>query len=327
MAKKDKKSTKSGKSTKAELKAALAKEVSAKKAVRATKNPKAEPAEVAPLSPVSFSEALRAREGFVLAECDPRSTPAFDGDKVAGKQALDLRAGEIGEFQERLYAEAKMNGTRSLLLVVQGMDTSGKGGIMRHVVGHMDPQGVRYTAFKAPSLEERRHPFLWRIRNALPNPGQIGVFDRSHYEDVLIVRVHDLVPKATWSRRYAQINAFEEKAVAEGTTIVKVMLHISSDEQKARLTERLERPDKQWKYNPGDVDERLEWPHYQEAYQAVLDRTSTDAAPWHVVPADRKWYARLAVQSLVLEHLEAMDPQWPAVDYDVEAEQERLRIT
>ena len=164
-----------------------------------------------------------------------------------------------------------MDGQRSLLLVVQGMDTSGKGGIMRHVVGSMDPQGVRYTAFKAPTAEERSHPFLWRIRNAMPYPGQIGVFDRSHYEDVLIVRVHDLVPKTTWSRRYAQINAFEEKAVAAGTTVVKVMLHVSSDEQKARLTERLERPDKQWKYNPGDVDERVEWPHYQEAYQAVLD--------------------------------------------------------
>ena len=159
------------------------------------------------------------------------------------------------------------------------MDTSGKGGIMRHVVGQMDPQGVKYTAFKAPIAEERAHPFLWRIRNALPAPGQVGVFDRSQYEDVLIVRVHELVPRATWSRRYAQINDFEAKAVADGTTIIKVMLNISSDEQKARLTERLEREDKHWKYNPGDVDERLHWPEYQEAYQAVLEKTSTDAAP------------------------------------------------
>ncbi|WP_406830536.1 polyphosphate kinase 2 family protein [Pedococcus sp. KACC 23699] len=331
MAKKDtkkSKSTKAGASTKGSSKAMRSKvAVEADRAAKATKHPDSKPAEATPLASVTFSDALRARDGFVLAECDPRSTPAFDGDKAAGKEALELRAGEIGEFQERLYAEAKMDGQRSLLLVVQGMDTSGKGGIMRHVVGHMDPQGVRYTAFKAPSAEERQHPFLWRIRNALPSPGQIGVFDRSHYEDVLIVRVHDLVPKATWSRRYAQINAFEEKAVAEGTTVVKVMMHISADEQKARLTERLDRPDKQWKYNPGDVDERLQWPRYQEAYQAVLDRTSTDAAPWYVVPADRKWYARLAVQSLVLEHLEAMDPQWPAVDFDVAAEKERLRVS
>ena len=327
MAKKGKKSSKSGASTRSS-KGGRAKPVAqSDRSAKATKQPKSKSAEVTPIPPVTFSEALRVGEGFVLAECDPRSTPAFDGDKDAGKAALELRAGEIGEFQERLYAEAKMDGQRSLLLVVQGMDTSGKGGIMRHVVGSMDPQGVRYTAFKAPSAEERSHPFLWRIRNALPFPGQIGVFDRSHYEDVLIVRVHDLVPRATWSRRYAQINAFEEKVVAAGTKVIKVMLHVSSDEQKARLTERLERPDKQWKYNPGDVDERLEWPHYQEAYQAVLDRTSTDAAPWYVVPADRKWYARLAVQSLVLEHLEAMDPQWPAVDYDVAEEQERLRVT
>ena len=327
MAKKGKKSSKSGASTRSS-KGGRAKPVAkSDRSAKATKQPKSKSAEVTPIPPVTFSEALRVGEGFVLAECDPRSTPAFDGDKDAGKAALELRAGEIGEFQERLYAEAKMDGQRSLLLVVQGMDTSGKGGIMRHVVGSMDPQGVRYTAFKAPSAEERSHPFLWRIRNALPFPGQIGVFDRSHYEDVLIVRVHDLVPRATWSRRYAQINAFEEKVVAAGTKVVKVMLHVSSDEQKARLTERLERPDKQWKYNPGDVDERLEWPHYQEAYQAVLDRTSTDAAPWYFVPADRKWYARLAVQSLVLEHLEAMDPQWPAVDYDVAEEQERLRVT
>ncbi|GAA2161519.1 polyphosphate kinase 2 family protein [Pedococcus bigeumensis] len=275
-------------------------------------------------TPSSFADALKVGEGFILADLDPRSTPGFDGDKAAGEEALAARAGEISQFQERLYAESKGQVQRSLLLVVQGMDTSGKGGIMRHVVGQMDPQGVKYTAFKAPSKEERAHPFLWRIRNALPEPGQVGVFDRSQYEDVLIVRVHQLVPRATWSRRYAQINDFEAKAVADGTTIVKVMLNISSDEQKSRLTERLEREDKHWKYNPGDVEERLHWPEYQAAYQAVLEKTSTDAAPWFVVPADRKWYARLAVQNLVLEHLERMDPQWPRADYDVESEKQRL---
>src|SRR6476661_4126897 len=155
---------------------------------------------------IAFADALRVRDGFILADCDPHSTPAFDGDKAAGEEALAARAGQIGMFQERTYAESKGAVKRSLLLVVQGMDTSGKGGIMRHVVGQLDPQGVKYTAFKAPSAEERKHPFLWRIRNAMPRPGQIGVFDRSQYEDVLIVRVHDLVPRATWSRRYAQIN-------------------------------------------------------------------------------------------------------------------------
>jgi PPK2 family polyphosphate:nucleotide phosphotransferase len=278
-------------------------------------------------APQSFSQALRAGEGFFLGDLDPRSTPAFKGDKADGQKALDARADEFGDWQERLYAESKWGGGRSLLLVVQGMDTAGKGGIMRHVVGHMDPQGVRYTAFKAPTTEEKKHPFLWRIRNALPHPGQIGVFDRSQYEDVLIVRVHDLVPKAEWSRRYAQINNFEAKVADSGTTIVKVMLHISSTEQRGRLMERLDRPDKHWKYNPGDVDERELWPDYMEAYQALLDKCSTEVAPWYVVPADRKWYARLAVQNLVLEHLEAMKPQWPSVDFDVDAEKERLAAT
>ena len=234
---------------------------------------------------------------------------------------------ELSELQERLYAESTAGGVRATLLVLQGMDTSGKGGIMRHVVGSVDPQGVRYTAFKAPTKEEQQHPFLWRIRKALPRPGQLGVFDRSHYEDILIVRVHDLVPPATWGRRYGLINSFEQKVAQGGTTIVKVVLHISRDEQKARLMERLERPDKHWKYNPSDVDERKFWPEYQQAYQVAIERCSTEHAPWFVVPADRKWYARLAVQQLLVEHLRAMAPQWPPATFDVEAEKARLAAT
>jgi PPK2 family polyphosphate:nucleotide phosphotransferase len=275
----------------------------------------------------SFTRALEAGPGFVLAECDPRSTPAYDGDKAAGGELLAATVPELDDLQERLYADSKAAGTAAVLLVVQGMDTSGKGGIMRHVVGSVDPQGVRYTAFKAPTREEREHPFLWRIRNALPRPGQIGVFDRSHYEDVLIARVQNLVPPATWGRRYGQINTFEQSVTQTGTTIIKVMLHISSDEQKARLTARLEDPDKHWKYNPSDVDERERWPAYQEAYQVAIEKCSTEHAPWFVVPADRKWYARLAVQHLVVEHLRAMAPQWPAATFDVEAEKARLSAT
>jgi PPK2 family polyphosphate:nucleotide phosphotransferase len=236
-------------------------------------------------------------------------------------------APRLADLQERLYAESKEGGTGSVLLVVQGMDTSGKGGIMRHVVGQLDPQGVRYTAFKAPTAEERRHDFLWRIRKGLPQPGQVGVFDRSHYEDVLIVRVHDLVPKAVWQDRYALINEFEKEVAGTGTTIVKVMLHVSYEEQGKRLLERLEREDKNWKWNPSDVDERKRWHDYQKAYQAALTKCSTATAPWFVVPADRKWYARLAVSALLLEHLEAMDPQWPDVTYDVEEEKARLAAT
>ena len=279
------------------------------------------------VEPVTWSQVLRVGPGFSLADLDPSSKPGFTGDKAAGEAVLGELQARTSDLQERLYAESKGGGGRSVLLVIQGMDTSGKGGIMRHVVGAVDPQGVDITSFKAPTAEERSPPFLWRIRRALPTPGDIGVFDRSHYEDVLIVRVHDLVPRTTWSRRYAQINTFEAGVVAAGTTIVKVMLHISSAEQKARLTERLEREDKHWKYNPGDVDERVHWADYMQAYQAALDKCSTEVAPWFVVPADNKWYARLAVTNLLLEHLEAMDPQWPAADFDVEAEKTRLALT
>ena len=275
----------------------------------------------------SFTKALGVGQGFALADRDPRSTPGYDGGKAAGIALMTKTVPVLDDLQERLYAEARGGGTRALLLVVQGMDTSGKGGIMRHVVGSVDPQGVSYTAFKAPTNDEREHPFLWRIRNALPQPGQIGVFDRSQYEDVLITRVHNLVPPATWGRRYAQINTFEQTVTRAGTSIVKVMLHISSDEQKARLVTRLDRPEKHWKYNPADVDERERWPAYQDAYQAAIERCSTDHAPWFVVPADRKWYARLAVQQLVVEHLRLMAPQWPSPTFDVKAEQARLAAT
>ena len=275
----------------------------------------------------SFSEALRAQDGFVLADLDPRSTPNFEGDKTEAEAQLLALAERAAELQERLFAESRAGGSRAVLLVVQGMDTSGKGGIMRHVVGAVDPQGVAITAFKAPTAQERRHPFLWRIRNALPTPGQIGVFDRSHYEDVLIGKVRQLAPAATISRRYGQINTFEANVVADGTTIIKVMLHIGADEQKERLAERLERSDKHWKYNPGDIDERARWDEYQDAYQTAIEKTSTDHAPWFVVPADRKWYARLAVMNLLVEHLEALDPQWPTADFDVEEEKKRLAAT
>ena len=297
-------------------KAARKAEKKRKKAKKARRDEAAEP--------VVWSDVLRVEEGFRLADVDTRGTPGFTGDKHVGAELMGGLQERLGDLQERLYAESKGGGSRSVLLVIQGMDTSGKGGIMRHVVGAVDPQGVAITSFKAPTDEEKEHPFLWRIRRGLPVPGDIGVFDRSHYEDVLIARVHDLVPRATWASRYPEINAFEEEVVDSGTTIVKVMLHISAKEQKARLTERLEREDKHWKYNPGDLDERAHWDEYMEAYQDALEKCSTDHAPWFVVPADRKWYARLAVTNLLLEHLEAMDPKWPAADFDVESEKKRL---
>lgn len=274
-----------------------------------------------------FSDALRVGEEFLLSDVDPRATPAFDGDKKDGEDALADADEEIDDLQERLYANGQSGGTQKVLLLIQGLDTAGKGGIMRHVVGAVDPQGTEITAFKSPTKEELEHPFLWRIRKALPEAGMIGVFDRSHYEDVLIVRVEELVEPAVWARRYSTINDFEQSLVEDDTTVIKVMLHISHEEQGERLAERLERPDKFWKYNPGDIDTREKWDDYMEAYQAVMDKTSTEHAPWFVVPADRKWYARLAVQQLLREHLVALGLEWPAADFDVEKEQKRLAKT
>jgi len=272
-----------------------------------------------------WAKALQVGDGFRLADVDPRSTPGYRGGKADGRRDLAAGLEELNTLQERLFAESRVGVAEdSVLLILQAMDSAGKGGIVRHVVGGVDPQGVALTAFKAPTPEELQHDFLWRISTRLPEPGFIGVFDRSHYEDVLIGRVRSLAPAAEIERRYDAINDFEAQVAASGTRIVKVMLHISPDEQKSRLMERLERPDKHWKYNPGDVDERLLWDDYMAAYQTVFDRTSTDVAPWHVIPADHKWFARLAVQELLLDALQRIDPQWPAADFDVEAEKKRL---
>ncbi|HEY9497591.1 MAG TPA: polyphosphate kinase 2 family protein [Terrimesophilobacter sp.] len=267
---------------------------------------------------------LRVDDRFELAGVDTSETPGFDGDKEAGEELLAQGAGELADLQEQLYAESRAGGTRKLLLVLQAMDTAGKGGVIRHVIGAIDPQGVRIVGFKKPTPEELAHDFLWRVRKQVPAPGIVGVFDRSHYEDVLIGRVRGLAPAEVIEARYGQIVAFEDELVAEGTTIIKVMLHIGAEEQKARLAERLDRPDKHWKYNPGDLAERALWPRYQEAYQIALQRTSTGTAPWHVVPADRKWYAHLAVQRLLLDALRGLDLRWPAATFDVEAEKGRL---
>ncbi|WP_232819040.1 PPK2 family polyphosphate kinase [Homoserinimonas sp. OAct 916] len=267
---------------------------------------------------------LRVREGFVLSEVDPDATPGFSAGKVAGQEALAAGVKPLAELQERLYAESRTGQNRSVLLVLQAMDSAGKGGILRHVVGRVDPQGVQATAFKKPTPEELQHDFLWRVEKALPDAGMIGVFDRSHYEDVLIGRVRQLAAPEEIERRYGAIKDFEEDVVASETTIIKVMLHISSGEQKSRLTERVERVDKYWKYNPADVDERMLWPAYQDAFQVALTRTSTADAPWFVVPANHKWYARLAVQALLIDALDELDPRWPAPHFDVDVERARL---
>ena len=268
-----------------------------------------------------------AGPGFRLADVDTSATPGIHGGKREAARKRAAHRDELADLQERLYATGKEDGHRSLLLVLQAMDTAGKGGIVRHVVGAFDPQGVHLHAFKAPTAEERAHDFLWRIRQQLPEPGMVGVFDRSHYEDVLIARVHGLAPVAEIEERYGRIVDFERELVASGTTIVKVMLHISPAEQRKRLARRLDRRDKQWKYNPGDVDERGYWDDYMAAYQRAIRRTTTEQAPWFVVPADHKWYSRWAVQTIVLDALRAIDPKWPSVDYDVAEEKARLAAT
>jgi PPK2 family polyphosphate:nucleotide phosphotransferase len=268
---------------------------------------------------------LRVGDGSAFDAVDPDSTPGFSGDKKDGRAELAGRSDVLGELQERLFAGSRTGeATDAVLLVLQAMDTAGKGGIVRHVVGGVDPQGVELAAFKAPTTEELEHDFLWRIEKRLPQPGFIGVFDRSHYEDVLIGRVRGLAEPDEIERRYDAIVEFERRVAASGIRIIKVMLHISRDEQKERLAERLDRPDKYWKYNPGDVDERLRWDEYMDAYRTVFERTDAPDAPWYVVPANHKWYARLAVQELLIDGLEDIDPQWPAADFDVEAEKKRL---
>jgi len=283
---------------------------------------------MAGMTKTTWATALQVGEGFRLEDVDAGSTPGFDSGKKQGAKELAARREVIGELQERLFAESRAGIAKdAVLLVLQAMDTAGKGGIVRHVVGGVDPQGIELVAFKAPTDEERAHDFLWRVESRLPQPGFIGVFDRSHYEDVLIGRVRKLASEEEIERRYGAIADFERRVAASGIRIVKVMLHISPDEQKARLMERLDRPDKHWKYNPGDVDERLRWGDYMAAYQTAFERTSSAEAPWHVIPANHKWYARLAVQELLIAALEDIDPQWPAADFDVEAEKKRLEAS
>ena len=271
------------------------------------------------------SDLLRLPAGPVdLTRIDTAATPGFDGGKKAGAKALGTLGPRLADLQERLYAEGRTGGHRSLLLVLQGMDTSGKGGTLRHVVGEVDPQGLSIAAFKAPTKEELAHDFLWRVKKRLPGPGMIGVFDRSHYEDVVVVRVRELVEPRTWQRRYATINRFEEKLVADGTTVVKCFLHLSRTESRDRLLARLDKPNKLWKFNPGDLDTRAEWEPMIAAYGDALERCSTEAAPWYVVPADRKWYRNWAIMNILVEQLEAMAVSWPPAEYDVAEQRARL---
>jgi PPK2 family polyphosphate:nucleotide phosphotransferase len=257
---------------------------------------------------------VRPKSPAGLHRIDPGAKPGAPGDKKATEAASLALNKELAELQERLWAENQ----RSLLVVLQAMDAGGKDGTIRKVFGGVNPQGCRVTSFKAPSEEELAHDFLWRINKATPRKGEIGIFNRSHYEDVLIVRVHDLVPKSVWSKRYAIINSFEANLAASGTTIVKFFLHISKEEQAERFRKRLENPEKHWKFRLADLEERKYWDDYQEAFEDALTKTSTTVAPWYVIPSDSKWYRDWAVLSVLVETMRRMDPQFPPPEDDLE---------
>jgi PPK2 family polyphosphate:nucleotide phosphotransferase len=275
---------------------------------------------------LALRELLRLQGGkpVDLAAHDARETPAGPRDKQAGLAAMTELAAPLADLQERLWAASTAGDRRRVLLVLQGMDTSGKGGTVKHVIGLFNPSGCRIRAFKAPTPKELGHPFLWRIKKALPQAGELGIFDRSHYEDVLIARVRALAPPAEIERRYDEINHFEKALTDDGVTVVKCFLHISYDEQRDRLLKRLDRPDKHWKFNVSDIDDRALWPAYQQAYELALERCSTPHAPWYLVPADRKWYRNWAVSRLLLEHLAELDPRYPEADFDVAEARRRL---
>ncbi|MEJ5308736.1 MAG: polyphosphate kinase 2 family protein [Anaerolineae bacterium] len=250
-----------------------------------------------------------------LRQWDPDDKAMFDKGKSEGKKAMEKLNRRLEALQELLFAEGK----RKVLIVLQAMDTGGKDGVIRWVFDRVNPQGVKVASFKAPTPEELAHDYLWRIHKHTPGKGEMVIFNRSHYEDVLVVRVHNLVPPEVWRRRYAQINAFERMLAEEGTTILKFFLHISKDEQKARLQARLDEPEKRWKFNVGDLGERKLWDEYMRAYETVLSETSTEWAPWYIVPSNRKWYRNLVISDVLVETLEGFDMRYPEPKENLDA--------
>ena len=249
-----------------------------------------------------------------LSTIDAADTTGFDGGKKEGRAELKRLVARLAELQHLMWAEDR----HKLLIVLQAMDSGGKDGTIRRVFGGVNPQGVRVTSFKAPTEEELAHDYLWRVHQHTPGSGEIAVFNRSHYEDVLIVRVLGLVPEDRWQARYGHIADFERLLTDEGTTILKFYLHISKEEQKERFQERLDDSTKNWKFNPGDLDHRARWDDYMAAFEEVFYRTSTEEAPWYVVPADKKWYRNIVIARTIVETLEGLDMQYPEPEMDLE---------
>jgi PPK2 family polyphosphate:nucleotide phosphotransferase len=245
---------------------------------------------------------------------DPEDKGGFDGDKDMAAAKLEKLGRRLADLQTDLYAEKK----RKVLIVLQGMDTSGKDGTIRHVFQYVNPQGVNVASFKKPNDEEAAHDFLWRIHRHTPAAGEITIFNRSHYEDVVAVRARGLAPKEVWRKRFGFINAFEEMLAAEGATVIKFFLHIDREEQAGRLRERLEDPDKRWKFDPSDLEDRKLWGAYAKAYSEALARTSTEWAPWYAVPANSKWYRNLVVATILVDVLAGLRIKRPRPDYTPE---------
>jgi PPK2 family polyphosphate:nucleotide phosphotransferase len=260
--------------------------------------------------------AASSHKKIRLKDFDPAETYGYEKGHEKGDRDDALMAkttARLDELQYTLYAEGK----RSVLLVLQGMDTSGKDGTIRHVMSGASPQSCKVTSFKQPTSHELAHDFLWRIHEAVPEKGNIGIFNRSHYEDVLIVRVHKLVPKSVWSERYDEINRFEKYLTENGTTVLKFFLHISKDEQKRRIEERIANPNKHWKLSEADLKERECWDDYTEAYEDAIHNCTTKYAPWYIIPANHKWFRNLAVSKILVETLEKMDPKYPTSELDI----------
>lgn len=256
-----------------------------------------------------------------IKDFDPNESSLFEGKKSEARDLLRELNGEIEALQEQLYAEGK----HRVLVIIQAMDTGGKDGTIRAVFEGVNPQGVRVASFKVPTPIEMAHDYLWRIHQQTPGKGEIVIFNRSQYEDVLVVRVHGLVPKAVWSKRYEQINAFEKLLADEGTTILKFYLNIDLDEQAARFLARVEDPTKTWKFNPGDLEERKLWAQYMEAYEDMLNKTSTEQAPWYVIPANKKWYRNIVIATILRDTLKGLKMGYPAPPADLETYRRLLR--
>jgi PPK2 family polyphosphate:nucleotide phosphotransferase len=256
---------------------------------------------------------VNPNEKVNLKDWDPEDHTFFEGEKKEAKEKIAVLTGELEQLQELLFAEHK----HKLLIILQAMDTGGKDGVISHVFEGVNPQGVKVASFKVPTQEELDHDYLWRVHKQVPGKGEIMIFNRSHYEDVLVVRVHALVPKKVWSKRYSQINNFERMISEEGTSVLKFFLHIDKDEQKKRLQARLDDPQKHWKFNPGDLKERERWDDYSQAYEDMLSKTSTQWAPWYVIPANHKWYRNLVIASILVEKLKNLKMKYPEPGEDL----------